>query len=170
MAHGREGVFGQITAGLPRSGGRRHAHPRRRKVSTHDGRRSKTVRRVEGDPLPQREAIPAAKALICWKHQPDLGVIDVLVTEYQNYHAAPDSYWDLTAGACHPGWLIPVNRSMTPEAVFAEMVAGYGFAGRAVAEKAFVMFARIRECEWARMMVAPDSYDTLAKADLTARW
>ncbi|HEY2134193.1 MAG TPA: hypothetical protein VGH36_14665 [Acetobacteraceae bacterium] len=120
--------------------------------------------------FPSENAIPAAKALICWKHEPGLGVIDVLVTEFQNYQAFPDNYWDLTAGACNAGWLVPVNRSMTPEAVFAEMVAGYGFAGRAVAEKAFVMFARIRECEWARMMVAPDSYDTLAKAELTTRW
>jgi hypothetical protein len=120
--------------------------------------------------FPSDSAIPAARALICWKHQPGLGVTDILVTDYQSYQPLPDSYWDLTAGASHPDWLVPVNRSMTPEAVFAEMVAGYGFAGRPAAEKAFLMFARIRECEWARMMVATDSYDTLAKAGLTARW
>lgn len=62
----------------------------------------------------------------------------------------------------------PGKQTMTPENVFGEMACFYGFASKAVAEKVIVMFARIAECEWARSMLASDSYDNLVKAGLTA--
>ena len=59
---------------------------------------------------------------------------------------------------------------MTPENVFGELAASIGFASREAVEKAIVMFSRIRECDWARKMLASDSYDRLRKANLTIHW
>ena len=50
---------------------------------------------------------------------------------------------------------------MTPENVFGELAASIGFASREAAEKAIVMFARIKECAWARAMLATMSAERM---------
>ena len=55
----------------------------------------------------EEEAIPASEVVICWKHDLQRGVVDVLVTPFpddRNYFA---DYWDGTSGACHSDWLQP---------------------------------------------------------------
>jgi hypothetical protein len=118
----------------------------------------------------EAEAIPAAEVLICWKHNLGTGVVDLLVTVFPDDRNYYDPYWDCTWGACFKDWLDPTNNTMTPENVFGEMATFYGFANKLVAEKAIVMFSRIRECDWARKMLGRDSVDRLVKAGLTARW
>jgi hypothetical protein len=118
----------------------------------------------------EADAIPASEVLICWKHDLQAGVVDVLVTPFPDDRHYFDHYWDGTSGACHRDWLEPGKNTMTPENVFGEMAASIGFASSAAAEKAIIMFARIKECAWARAMLASDSYDRLRKANLTAHW
>ena len=96
--------------------------------------------------------------------------MDVLVTPFPNDGNYFAYFWDGTSGACHSDWLQPGRNTMTPENVFGELAASIGFASREAAEKAIIMFARIRECAWARAMLASDSYDGLWKANLTACW
>jgi hypothetical protein len=115
--------------------------------------------------------IPASQALICWAYDPGRDLMtDVLVTEFPNDREYFADHWFGTGGACHTDWLEPGKHTMTPESVFGEMAGAYGFASKAVAEKAIVMFARIKECEWARKMLASDSYDKISKAGLTGHW
>ena len=116
------------------------------------------------------KAIPASKVLICWKHDLQRGVVDVLVTPFPDDREYFHSYWDGTSGACYSDWLKPGMNIMTPENVFGELAASIGFASREAAEKAIVMFARIKECDWARAMLASDSFDRLWKAGLVAHW
>ncbi len=119
----------------------------------------------------ETELIPASRALICWKYNSDhSAMIDILVTEFPNDREYFSDYWYGTSGACYRDWLKPGEHTMTPENVFGEMAAFSGFANKAVAEKAIVMFARIKECDWARKMLAADSCDKLLKADLTKHW
>ena len=118
----------------------------------------------------QAEAIPASKVLICWKHDLQRGVVDVLVTPFPDDRQYFHDYWDGTSGACHRDWLEPGKTTMTPENVFGELAASIGFGSKEAAEKAIVMFARITECEWARAMLASDSFDRLRKAGLVAHW
>jgi len=115
--------------------------------------------------------IPAAQVLICWAYNTDhTAVIDVLVTEFPNDREYFADHWFGTSGACYTDWLKPGAHTMTPENVFGELAAFSGFATKAVAEKAIVMFSRIKECDWARKMLAADSYDNLVKAGLAAHW
>ena len=118
----------------------------------------------------EAQAIPASKVLICWKHDEKVAVIDVLVTPFPDDRHYFDEYWDGTSGACYSDWLVPGDLTMTPENVFGEMAASLGFASKEAAEKAIIMFARIAECEWARKMLASDSYERLRKAGLLAHW
>jgi hypothetical protein len=109
--------------------------------------------------------------LICWKYNADhSAMIDVLVTEFPNDREYFSDYWYGTSGACYRDWLKPGEHAMTPENVFGEMAAFSGFANKTIAEKAIVMFARIKECSWARKMLAADSYDKLVRAGLTKHW
>ncbi len=73
-------------------------------------------------------------------------------------------------GACRADWLKLGDNNMTPEFIFGDLAANYRFSSSDVAEKAILMFARIQECDWARKMQAPDSYDRLRKANLLAHW
>ena len=119
----------------------------------------------------EAKLIPAARVLICWAYNDDhTGMIDVLVTEFPNDAEYLAPHWYGTSGACYRDWLKPGTHTMTPENVFGEMAAFSGFANKAVAEKAIVMFARIQECIWARKMLAADSYDRILKAGLTKHW
>jgi hypothetical protein len=120
--------------------------------------------------IDEADLIPASRVLICWAHNAQHGTTDVLVTWFPNDAEYLGEYWDGTSGACYSDWLKPGDRTMTPESVFAEIAAFYGFANKEVAEKAIMMFARIRECGWARKMLATDSYDRLRKAGLTEHW
>ncbi len=114
--------------------------------------------------------IPASEVLICWKDGLLRGITDVMVTRFPNDAHYFDNYWDGTSGACYGDWLKPGEHTTTPENMFGEMPAFYGFATKEVAEKAIIMFARIKECNWARKMLASDSYERLAKAGLVAHW
>ncbi len=118
----------------------------------------------------ETEAIPAAEVLICWKYEIGRGVIDALVTPFPDDRHYFDHYWDGTSGACYRDWLEPGKTTMTPENVFGEMAASMGFASKEAAEKVIVMFSRIRECDWARKMLASDSYERLKKVGLLAHW
>jgi len=115
--------------------------------------------------------IPAARVLICWSYNSGFTALaDILVTEFPNDREYFADHWFGTSGACYTDWLKPGVHTMTPENVFGELAASSGFASRAVAEKAIVMFSRIKECEWARKMLASDSYEKLVRAGLTAHW
>ena len=119
----------------------------------------------------EAKLIPASRVLICWAYNDDhTALVDVLVVDFPNDHEYLADYWFGTSGACYADWLKPGEHTMTPENVFGEMAAFSGFANKAVAEKAIVMFARIKECDWARKMLARDSYEKLVEAGLTAHW
>ena len=105
----------------------------------------------------ERDAIPAREAVILWRHSDDRHrrVVDVLVTRLGD-GAVRDRSWRCSWGAVYTDWLSPGDWTMNPEWVFGELLlVQYGFRDGEVAEKAIRMFARIRECDWARRMVAP---------------
>lgn len=98
------------------------------------------------------------------KGHPKSGVFNVVVAFIPREHAFNDhgdefmSYWmawdtwDNCVGSSSMNWM--KNKYETPEAVFAGLCGEYGFTRKEEFYRAVREFARIRQCQWARDMIA----------------
>lgn len=99
------------------------------------------------------------------KHgNPKMGVFNVTVAFIPRDHAATDRWeefmrywmawdtWDNCVGSSSINWM--KNEVETPEGVFAGLCGEYGFTRKEEFYRAVREFARIRQCQWARDMLA----------------
>jgi hypothetical protein len=109
------------------------------------------------------ERIPAAKALIGFnlnaQHRAKECFVIVDERGEEWVRTGGPACWrnaQMTNGACFSDWL-KGGHDMTPEWVFSELMAFYGFANSLVAEEALRQFGKIEECAWTRAMIPPQT-------------
>lgn len=107
--------------------------------------------------------IPVTDACIGYLTDDTGGITEVRVmhiSETRRATGGEAAFWwksaTYTHGAVFSDWMKPDKRNMTPEFIFSEMLAFYGFANSLVAEQALREFAKIDTCAWARAMVPGD--------------